>query len=321
MPSGSSGGKPRGVYVVTDADLEGAVGGTFVVQPGPAIPVTGYTNSSRGVTGGKPMAVYEVDAEEVGRRGIVGGKPLPVSSIAATRRGASGPHIAVPVYVVSGVLTPPSPTPTPPVGGWWLTDTVLDTDTYAAYEAKGADDYSAATADRNGNPARALIEIAGAVPWSIAQGFMFDGVNHFSTTLIQPAASYTHIMRFRRPVHTGSATGLFGETPFSAIMTAVDDDTFSVWSDTNLMSWVPGGSLKDLTRDWVLGVAGSNLYGNGALVDVNPAPPFPIGGIDPMEVGGVLGAAGYIDIYALAMYSRILTGPEIIEITSQMQAL
>jgi len=117
MASESSSGKPRGAYVVTDADLKSAVGGTYVVQPGPAIPVTGFATGTRGVTGGKPMAVYVVNQAEAERRGLMGGKPLPIADITSSDRGTEGPHIAIPVYIVSGseyIGGGSAPTPTPP---------------------------------------------------------------------------------------------------------------------------------------------------------------------------------------------------------------
>jgi hypothetical protein len=98
----ASGGKPRGVYVVTDADLEGAVGGTFVVQPGPAMPTTGFAQDTRGISGGKPFAVYVVDEAEVNRRGLMGGKPMPIVDLTSSDRGVGGPFIAIPVYILSG---------------------------------------------------------------------------------------------------------------------------------------------------------------------------------------------------------------------------
>jgi hypothetical protein len=136
----SVGGKPRGVYVVTDAQLESAVGGTFVVQPGPAIPVAGFpTTSNRGISGGKPMAVYVVDDAEVARRGLMGGKPIPAVDLTSIGRGVDGPHIAIPVYVVSGSeyigdggVTPVPPTPPTPLVYYnhWMGTAGNDFDVY-----------------------------------------------------------------------------------------------------------------------------------------------------------------------------------------------
>jgi hypothetical protein len=117
----SKGGKPRGVYVVTDADLEGAVDGTFVIQPGPAMPTTGFAQATRGVSGGKPYAVYVVTEAEANRRGLMGGKPIPIVDMTSSGRGVDGPFIAVPIYILSGAdniggggVTPVPPTPPTP---------------------------------------------------------------------------------------------------------------------------------------------------------------------------------------------------------------
>jgi len=113
----SSGGKPQGVYVITDADLKGSVGGTFVIQPGPVLRATGFAQTTRGVSGGKPQAVYVVNETEANRRGVIGGNPMPIVDMTSSGRGVDGPHIAIPVYIVSGseYIGPVSPTPpTPP---------------------------------------------------------------------------------------------------------------------------------------------------------------------------------------------------------------
>ena len=95
--------------------------GTFIVQPGPAIPTTGFAQATRGVSGGKPYAVYVVDEAEANRRGLMGGKPIPIVDMTSSGRGVDGPFIAVPIYILSGAdniggggVTPVPPTP--PVG-------------------------------------------------------------------------------------------------------------------------------------------------------------------------------------------------------------
>ena len=144
----ASQGKPRGVYVVTDADLEGAVGGTFIVQPGPAIAAAGFAAATRGAVGGKAQPVYVVDATEAARRGLMGGKPIPIVDVTSTTRAVSGTHNALPVYMVSGSeyigdggVTPVPPTP--PVVAAELIETFFGDTTIAVQgnQEKSVDEY------------------------------------------------------------------------------------------------------------------------------------------------------------------------------------
>lgn len=114
----ASGGKPKGVYVVTDAQLKSAVGGTYDVQAGPALRVAGFDSAGeRGVTGGPLTPVYVVSAAEAARRGVMGGKAIPIADLTSSGRANTDPQIAIPVYVetgseyIGGGVTPTPPTP------------------------------------------------------------------------------------------------------------------------------------------------------------------------------------------------------------------
>ena len=97
----SSGGKSKGVFVVTDSDLEGS-GGDFTIHPGKVVKVDGLPVTPRGVLAGKSTAVYVVDAAEAARRGVIGGESIPVADVTSYGRPSVGPHIAVPIYIMSG---------------------------------------------------------------------------------------------------------------------------------------------------------------------------------------------------------------------------
>lgn len=111
----STGGKSKGVRVVTDAEL---ASGAYEIQPGPVSLVTALAATVRGVTGGPALAVYPVTLAEAQRRGAIGGKSMPVTDVTGVRKTTSD-SLAIPVYVVAGSLggvVPVPPTPLPDTG-------------------------------------------------------------------------------------------------------------------------------------------------------------------------------------------------------------
>ena len=107
----SQGGNAKPVYVVTDAELI-ENGGTFRVQGGPAMRVTGLTSDTlattgRGTLGGANMPVYIVTDALAASWGVMGGNGEIVTDATQTDRGVTG-LVAVPVWVTNGSEWPGS---------------------------------------------------------------------------------------------------------------------------------------------------------------------------------------------------------------------
>lgn len=204
---------------------------------------------------------------------------------------------------------------------WYLTGSVSTADVVAAWQAKAAADYAASLVNLDNPGTDDLTELVGTVPWTSATGWAIDGTNHLLTGItLLLAETFTHLIRFRRPVHTGAITPIYGEAIASTSLSAINDDTFSWWHDASLCSWNPGVSLKDPTKDWTLARHTQVLWGNGVEVD-DAGSSVALGGVQDFEVGGILGVPTYVDIYAVAMYNRVLTDPELVALTTQIQAL
>lgn len=99
----TTGGKPQGVYVVSD-DEKVQNGGPFKLALGPAMKVSALDLAARAALGSASVAVYVVDADYVAAHGVIGGNPLPVANLTATARSVEHPLIAIPVLVVEGSL-------------------------------------------------------------------------------------------------------------------------------------------------------------------------------------------------------------------------
>ena len=128
----TQGEKAQPVYVVEPSELL-ENGGTFRVEGGPAVRVTGLTSAAltttdRGVTGGDSRPVYVVNDKAILSRGVQGGSGIVVTDATQAVRGVTG-LVATPVWVTNGDEWPSGGSgPTPPPSGrsidpgkmeWW----------------------------------------------------------------------------------------------------------------------------------------------------------------------------------------------------------
>jgi hypothetical protein len=206
---------------------------------------------------------------------------------------------------------------------WWLCDTVDASDCVAAWQAIGA--YTQAESYINLNrPGTDDLTEVGVPSWSAAAGWGFTGAALYLRANITLGSAYTVIIRtlkslnFVNSVLCGSSKAN-ANFNFSYNNTSPSTFTFDGhWGDGSLQMFTPAGA----TVDRVFALAGNTAYVDGLLVgDVSGTFSVAAPSIFPIGAGhnGVIVTSFYSgNVYACAVYNRVLTGAEVSYISTQM---
>lgn len=317
----ASGGKPKGVYVVTDAELKSSVGGVFTVQPGPAIRVAALDAGARGVTGGNIAAVYVVDAAEAARRGVVGGKSVPVVDMTSSVRSVTGPHMATPVYVMSGSLgdgvAPTPPTPPTPSDDWWLAGGVSADNAIAVYQPVGATNLANSYINL-ANPGTFDAAPGVAPTWSSCFGWTGDGATQYLATGVIPDDGWSMLVSVSNLASGDALAGSETDTTTRLFLTGSTGSLF-IYGQGSLV--ITGSA----TPDAVYGVAGQQGYLDGAA-DGGAIGPWSGTNTHEILILAINDAGSPINhgaenVLAVAIYDTTLTLAQVVAITAEMQAL
>lgn len=209
------------------------------------------------------------------------------------------------------------------VAPWWLTDTVEAGDVIGAWQAKAADDYAASLVNLNNPGTQDLTEVVGTVPWSAEAGWLADGINFLNTGFTESGIfESTHIQRFRRLHHTGSSI-FYSDNVFGKMLVNKSGEAqIEIYHHSGGSAVWDTPDLTDDNNDFVLGVAGDFVYGNGVYQSTVPGYSIAAGSSTVTIAGAGPGGSGTgIDVYASAIYNRKLTATEVAAITANMQAL
>ena len=198
---------------------------------------------------------------------------------------------------------------------WYMSETAPGTVVDGAWQAKGAATYAASKVNLNSPGILDLLEVVGAVDWTIGAGWDHDEIDFFDTGWIADGSGQTIICRFSDAVSTKPVLGDAG--PGGIQIVAVNGTQFLC---SNQTTDTPLITVAATTDDVVICMAGASLYIDGVFDSTMPSY-TPAAGSVNVFLGGVSGVGGGATIVAAAIYERVLDATEVAAITTKMQAL
>lgn len=215
------------------------------------------------------------------------------------------------------------------VDTWWLTSTALSSDCLAAWQGVGAESKAASYINLNNPGTYDLTEGAGAVTWTAGEGWDFSGSEYLETG-ITPSDGYTIIIRYRCTTNTmtGSPMGQKGTNSQLHFEGTIQSPTVTRFTADYGVGTVGSGWAVSTSggADMVFALTNNRgILSKAGVVQsnqtfsstwTNTAEELLIGASS--DAGG--GVSDYIDDYviAAAVYNRVLTNTEMLEVMGNM---
>lgn len=305
----------------------------YSIQGGPAIPAKVVTTGAS--QGGPALPVYQIlagDGIQVqGGPGVpmklitdpsyprVGGPAQPIQFVAPGYAPYSQGGVAIPVYCVNeanllSLINLP----------WYLAYGLTASDVVCAYQPKGAT--SQAESYKNiANPGTNDATAPTPPTWNASDGWIFNGVDQYLDTGVEPASSWSAICRFTDA--PASSAILFGVMNYNAA-----NFCFSPNGNGTASTYLLGKSSTPGMGKHLSGIAGVSQYQGyfSGLPDGDPvtAEAWANTGASLTFLIGCYDYAGdsptlfcISKIQALALYNKPLSAAQMLAISNNMAAL
>lgn len=201
-------------------------------------------------------------------------------------------------------------------GPWWLSGGISAANCIAAYQPKGAASYAASKTNL-ANPGTYTAAPGRDCSWDATRGWIFNGIDQYLTTGINPATgAWSMIIRFDNvnTTITGSfkcACGADASSSFrfyiAPVVNAGDVRSYGVGGGAGGFVNVTGKLASG-----VMSIAGANCYLNGSP---DGTASNSDGGVSTVVIGathpsGLINSWLPGDVQAFAIYNTTITGPQ-----------